>query len=75
VLRVTQFLSMHLGPEAVILALKVRFEPHMPLEELERVIDDIEARVREGAPEMRRIFVEPDSDYDASRDLSLRPAP
>lgn len=74
VLKVTQFLSMHLGPEAVILALKVRFEPKMALEEIERVIDDIEARVREGAPEMRRIFVEPDSDYDAALDLSLRPA-
>src|SRR6478735_5624704 len=69
VLKVTQFLSMHLGPDAVILALKVRFEPKMPLEDVERVIDDIEARVRESAPEMRRIFVEPDSDYDAAQDL------
>src|SRR6478736_5193643 len=74
VLKVTQFLSMHLGPEAVILALKVRFEPKMPLEDVERVIDDIEARVRENAPEMRRIFVEPDSDYDATQDLSLTAA-
>jgi|SRR6185369_7914245 len=74
VLKVTQFLSMHVGPEAVILALKVRFEPNMPLERVERVIDDIEARVRESVPEMRRIFVEPDSDYDAALDLSLRPA-
>src|SRR6187551_2403426 len=46
VLQVTQFLSMHQGPESVILALKVRFEPKMALEEVERVIDDIEARVR-----------------------------
>jgi cation diffusion facilitator family transporter len=75
VLKVTQFLSMHLGPEAVILALKVRFEPKMALEEVERVIDDIEARVRAAEPEMSKIFVEPDSDYDADRDLALRPAP
>jgi cation diffusion facilitator family transporter len=74
VLKVTQFLSMHVGPEAVILALKVRFEPDMALERVEHVIDDIEARVRESVPEMRRIFVEPDSDYDAALDLSLRPA-
>lgn len=74
VLKVTQFLSMHVGPEAVILALKVRFEPNMALERIESVIDDIEARVRESVPEMRRIFVEPDSDYDATLDLSLRPA-
>src|SRR6478609_664476 len=74
VLKVTQFLSMHLGPEAVILALKVRFEPKMALEEIERVIDDIEARVRAAEPGMSKIFVEPDSDYDAAQDLSLRPA-
>jgi len=71
VLKVTQFLSMHLGPDAIVLALKVRFRPAMPLEELERVIDDIEARVRAELPEMKKIFVEPDSDYDSERDASL----
>jgi cation diffusion facilitator family transporter len=75
VLEVKQFLSMHQGPNAVILALKVRFEPRMPLEEVERVIDEIEARVRAAEPEMTKIFVEPDSDYDSSRDLALRPVP
>jgi len=45
------------------------------VEEVERVINDIEARVRAEVPEMSKIFVEPDSDYDASRDLSLRPTP
>jgi divalent metal cation (Fe/Co/Zn/Cd) transporter len=72
VLKVTQFLSMHLGPEAIILALKVRFRPAMQLEELERVIDDIEARVRAELPEMKKIFVEPDSDYDSDQDLALK---
>ncbi|MEO6601847.1 MAG: cation diffusion facilitator family transporter [Polyangiaceae bacterium] len=75
VVNVTQFLSMHQGPDAVILALKVRFQPKMLVEEVERVIDDIEARVRAEVPEMVKIFVEPDSNYDAARDLSLRPAP
>ena len=75
VLQVTQFLSMHLGPEAVILALKVRFPPQMVLEEVERVINEIEARVRAEVPQMSKIFVEPDSGYDATQDLSLRPTP
>ncbi len=75
VLKVTQFLSMHLGPQAVILALKVRFRPKMLLEDLERVIDDIELRVRADVPEMKKIFVEPDSDYDPERDLALKTPP
>jgi len=73
VLKVSQFLSMHLGPDAVILALKVRFPPKMAVEDVERVINDIEARVRAEVPEMSKILVEPDSEYDESRDLSLRP--
>jgi cation diffusion facilitator family transporter len=75
VLKVTQFLSMHLGPDAVILALKVRFQPKMALEDVERVINEIEARVRADVPEMSKIFVEPDSAYDATLDLSLRSTP
>ena len=63
---------MHLGPEAVILALKVRFRPQMLLEELETVIDDIETRVRAEMPEMKKIFVEPDSDYDIEQDAALK---
>jgi len=65
---VTQLLSLHLGPEAVILALKVRFSADLPLPEVERVIDNLEARVRAEMPSMKRIFVEPDADYDATRD-------
>jgi len=72
VLKVTQFLSMHLGPEAIVLALKVRFRPQMLVEEVERVIDDVEARVRADQPEMKKIFIEPDSDYDESKDAALR---
>lgn len=65
---VTQLLSLHLGPDAVILALKVRFHSGLPLPEVERVINELEARVRAAMPSMKRIFVEPDGDYDAARD-------
>jgi cation diffusion facilitator family transporter len=60
---VTQMLTYHLGPETVLLALKVRFHASLSVAELEKTIDDLEARVRERVPLMKRIFVEPDSDY------------
>jgi divalent metal cation (Fe/Co/Zn/Cd) transporter len=65
---VTQVLSLQLGPEAALLALKVRFEGGFQLADVERVIDELEARVRAAYPAMKRIFVEPDGDYDATRD-------
>jgi cation diffusion facilitator family transporter len=68
VLAVTQVLSLQLGPEAALLALKVRFQGGFQLADVERVIDDLEQRIRAAYPAMKRIFVEPDGDYDAARD-------
>jgi cation diffusion facilitator family transporter len=65
---VTQMLTYHLGPDTVLLALKIRFAPGTPVEEVERITDRLEARVRAELPMMKRIFVEADGDYDAMRD-------
>lgn len=62
--RVTQLLTLHLGPDVVVLALKVGFEESLSVREVEEVTDRIEASVREHLPHMRKIFVEPDSDGD-----------
>jgi divalent metal cation (Fe/Co/Zn/Cd) transporter len=64
VVRVTQLLTMHLGPDFVILAMKIAFEPSIKLADLEAVIDEIERRIRGALPEMKKIFVEPDSRGD-----------
>ncbi len=68
--RVQQFLSLHLGPDTVLLALKVKFAEGQTLAQVERVTDALEANIREKHPMMKRIFVEADSDYDASKDES-----
>ena len=65
---VTQLLTMHLGPQSVLLALKVRFRDGMPVGEIESTINALEERVRTAVPEMTRIFVEPDSSYDEHKD-------
>lgn len=65
---VTQLLSLHLGPSSVLLALKVRFKSGASLAEVERTINELELRIRAKEPRMRRIFVEPDAEYDPSRD-------
>lgn len=62
--RLTQLLTMHLGPDFVLLAVKVAFTERMEVEEVEKVIDELERRVRAEVPEMKKIFVEPDSRGD-----------
>jgi divalent metal cation (Fe/Co/Zn/Cd) transporter len=66
--RVTQLLSMHLGPKQVILALKVELARDLDITGVEKTIDALETRIREELPQMRYIFVEPDSDYTLSLD-------
>ncbi|HTQ48467.1 MAG TPA: cation diffusion facilitator family transporter [Polyangiaceae bacterium] len=61
---VTQMLTMHLGPDVVLLALKVAFRPTLSVGEVEEVTNRIEAQVREHLPHMRKIFIEADSRGD-----------
>jgi cation diffusion facilitator family transporter len=61
---VTQLLSMHLGPDVVLLALKVAFRPTLSVEEVESVTNRMEASIRAAVPRMRKIFIEADSRGD-----------
>lgn len=65
---VTQMLTLQLGPTSVLAALKVRFRSGSTLAEVEAAVNELETRVRAVCPEMKRIFVEPDSGYDETKD-------
>jgi len=51
-------LTMHLGPDDVLLALDAEFRSGVPAEEVSRAINRIEAAVRERFPEIGRIYIE-----------------
>jgi divalent metal cation (Fe/Co/Zn/Cd) transporter len=62
--RVTQLLTMHLGPDVILLALKVAFRSTLTVEEVELATNGLEARIRAAMPRMRKIFIEADSRGD-----------
>ncbi len=66
--KISQLLSLHLGPSTVLLMMKVRFTKGSTLEDVERITNALEAAVREKLPMMKKIFVEPDSHYDPQKD-------
>ena len=70
VAKVTQVLTMHVGPDVVILAMKLAFRAGMTVEEAEDVTNEIERRIRKALPHMRKIFIEVDSKGDG-RGLEL----
>lgn len=55
---VWEVLTMHMSPDDVLLNLNVNFDDRLQTAEIELTIRDLEARIRERHPEVRRIFVE-----------------
>ncbi len=52
--------TMHLGPDDVLVTVKVGVAPGRSIEEIAAQTDDAERRIREKVPAARLIFVEPD---------------
>jgi len=51
-------LTMHLGPDDVLLNIEVLFTPGLPAEEIHAAVHRIEERINEPFPEVSRIFIE-----------------
>lgn len=62
--KVTQLLTFHVGPDVVILSMKLAFKKGMPVEEVEETINEIERRIRAEMSTMRKIFIEVDAHGD-----------
>ncbi len=58
VLRLIDALTMHLGPEDVLLNLDVEFADRLSTDEVEDAVVNLEDRIRASFPEVRRIFIE-----------------
>jgi cation diffusion facilitator family transporter len=58
--RLIHLRTEHIGPEAILLAVKIAFHPELSIAQLSAAIDDVEARVRAAVPAVGLIYVEPD---------------
>ncbi len=56
--QVRRLLSMHLGPDQVLLNLDVDFQPELSFQEVAAAIERLEAAIRDKHPEIRFMFVE-----------------
>jgi divalent metal cation (Fe/Co/Zn/Cd) transporter len=60
VLGVIHLRTQHLGPDELLVGVKVAFDTTLDVFALSRAIDDVEAKVRAVVPEARVIYIEPD---------------
>jgi cation diffusion facilitator family transporter len=67
VLELVHLRTMHLGPDEVIMAVKVRFNGDLSVRALEDRINDMEAALRKDLPKLVRIYVEPGFDERRER--------
>ena len=59
--RILELLTMHLGPDDILVNIDVQFRDGLTTDELEQVIDEIEGAIRRTLPGARRIFIEPEA--------------
>jgi cation diffusion facilitator family transporter len=65
--------TMHMAPEEVIAAIKVRFIGNLDTRTLELRINEIEADLRRELPRLRRIYIEPGFNEEPARQSLNRP--
>lgn len=58
VLNVNEVLTMHMGPDFILVNLSVEFSDELKATEIESVVVEIEARIKNAYPEIKRIFIE-----------------
>ena len=62
--RINEFLTMHFGPNEVLVAMSLDFQDALSASSVERAVSRIEQRIKTAHPEVRRVFVEAQS-FDA----------
>ncbi len=58
---INEFLTMHFGPNEVLVAMSLDFQNSLPAASVERAASQIEMRIKTAYPEVRRVFVEAQS--------------
>jgi divalent metal cation (Fe/Co/Zn/Cd) transporter len=66
VLDLGEVLTMHLGPEQVLLNIEVRFRSQIPVEEVDAAVRRIEKRIQIPYPQVTHIFIEVRNSQSAS---------
>jgi divalent metal cation (Fe/Co/Zn/Cd) transporter len=65
-------LTMHLGPEDILVNLDINFANGLSTDQVEQAIDKVEQAIRKELPTVKKIFVEAESLKGAAKKRRLR---
>jgi cation diffusion facilitator family transporter len=66
---INRVLTMHFGPDTILLAMDIRFRGDLSAADLEKCIDYLEERIRARYPQVKHIFLEADSLQPGKKEL------
>ena len=69
VIAINEVITMHMGPEDILLNLSLDFSDHLSSPEVEATISALESKIKTKFPPIRRIFIEAQSIAGHHRDL------
>jgi divalent metal cation (Fe/Co/Zn/Cd) transporter len=69
--RVNGLVTTHIGPEDIVAALSIEFEDRLRVPELEKCVERLEDAIRAEVPEIRSVFIKPQT----RRDWEAEPLP
>ena len=61
VFRINELLTLHQGPEDLLVTVSVDFHPHLSADDVEAAISELEKRMKQADSAVRRVFVEAQS--------------
>jgi len=64
-----ELLTMHVGPDAILVTLSVDFEDGLPSEDVEAAVADLNHEIHERIPEINRVFIETESRHAHQRQI------
>lgn len=70
--RANELLTLHFGPEDVLVAVSLDFSDTLSSSQVEAAISEIERRIKQAFPEITRVFIEAQS-WQAHRSAQARP--
>jgi cation diffusion facilitator family transporter len=65
--KVNELLTMHMGPDFILVNISLKFTPGTDATTTESTIDYMEERIRKSYPSVKRIFIEVESRYSTRR--------
>jgi cation diffusion facilitator family transporter len=75
ILATNELLTMHLGPQDILLNLSLDFADQLSSVDVEAAISELERRIKESHPEVRRVFIEAQSWRGHAADVEARGEP